>query len=127
MGIGKFQNMDEVSNFLSTLNSSAFGNNLSDRASINTYLSSNRLTPEQLRSIFSKAVELYARLTGDKEVQNSSRDKQFRVIMEPDEYGKTRFENAINAERIKNDGQILKREDFRRILQTTEQPKSATS
>jgi uncharacterized protein YoxC len=124
MGIGKFQNMDEVSNFLSTLNSSAFGNNLSDRASINTYLSSNRLTQEQLRSIFSKAVDLYARLTGDKEVQNSSRDKQFRVIMGPDEYGKTRFENAINAERIKNDGQILKREDFRRILQTIEKPKS---
>ncbi len=116
MGIGEFQNMDEVSNFLSTLNDSTFGNNLSDRESINSYLSNNRLTPEQLRSIFSKVVELFSGLTGNKEIQHLSRNEQYRMIIGQDENGKSRIENAIDIARIKNDGQILKRADFRKIL-----------
>jgi hypothetical protein len=126
-GIWKFEDMNEVGSFLSTINSPSFGNNFSDTESINSYLSGNRLTPEQVKSIFSQVVELYSGLTGNKEIQNLSRNEQYRMIMGQDENGKSRIENALKAERLKQDGRILNKGDFKRILWNTEWQKSEVS
>jgi len=108
--------MDEVSNFLSTLNGPIFGNSFPDRESINSYLSNNRLTREQLKSILSQVVEIYSKLTGNNEIRNLSREQQYRTITGQDENGKTKLENALKTERLKQDGRILSKADFTRIL-----------
>jgi len=125
-GIGKLRNMDEIHGFLSSINSTEFGNNFSDRDSINTYLLSVELTPEQLKRIFSRIVWAYTALSWDTQMQDLPRDIQHRTILGQAENGKTRIENIFETERIRQDGQALNRADFERILWHTEQPKSTT-
>ncbi len=119
-GLGRFRNMDEVSSFLSTVNNPIFGNNFSDRETINNYLTKNKLTSEQLFSIFQKIVELYGKIVGDKTLGTLSKDEKYALITKQDEDGKTSLENALNSERINNDNRTLTKWDFERILSLSE-------
>lgn len=101
--------MDEVSSFLSAINNPIFGNNFSDRENINSYLIENRLTSEQLFSIFQKIVELYGKIAGNKAIGTLSKDEKYALITKQDENGKTPLENALNSKRIKNDNRTLTR------------------
>lgn len=112
--------MDEVSSFLSTVNNPIFGNNFSDRETINNYLTKNKLTSEQLFSIFQKIVELYGKIVGDKTLGTLSKDEKYALITKQDEDGKTSLENALNSERINNDNRTLTKWDFERILSLSE-------
>jgi len=48
------------------------------------------------------------------------KSEQVKFLTRPTENGKTRLENAINNERIKQDGRRLNQLDFKRILTNTE-------
>ena len=119
-GLGRFRNMDEVSSFLSTINNPIFGNNFSDRENINNYLIENKLTSEQLFSIFQKVVELYGKIVRNKTIATLSKEEKYNLITKQDENGNTPLENALNSERIKNDNRTLTRWDFERILWQSE-------
>jgi hypothetical protein len=54
------------------------------------------------------------------------RSEQVRFLTRQTENGKTRLENAINSERIKQDGRPLNPSDFKRILANTQSEKSET-
>jgi hypothetical protein len=108
-GLGRFRNMDEVSSFLSTINNPIFGNNFSDRENINNYLIENKLTSEQLFSIFQKVVELYGKIVRNKTIATLSKEEKYNLITKQDENGNTPLENALNSERIKNDNRTLTR------------------
>jgi hypothetical protein len=101
--------MDEVSSFLSTINNPIFGNNFSDRENINNYLIENKLTSEQLFSIFQKVVELYGKIVRNKTIATLSKEEKYNLITKQDENGNTPLENALNSERIKNDNRTLTR------------------
>jgi hypothetical protein len=126
MGIGTFRNMEEVSAFFSVLHDPTLGNNFSNRESTNTYLLNNKLTTEQLQSIFARVVDIYAGLTGNNDIKNLPKEKQYITIRGQDENGKTRLENALNIERVKQDGRTLNASDFRRVLSLSESVPSAT-
>ena len=108
-GLGRFRNLDEVSSFLSTINNPIFGNNFSDRENINNYLIENKLTSEQLFSIFQKVVELYGKIVRNKTIATLSKEEKYNLITKQDENGNTPLENALNSERIKNDNRTLTR------------------
>jgi hypothetical protein len=126
LGLSGFMDMSEVADFLSTQNSPTFGWEFSDRESINSYLGQKKLNNEQYITLLSWIVNIYQNITGTKELQSMEKSEQVRFLTRPTENGKTRLENAINSERIKQDGRPLNQSDFKRILANTEWQKSAT-
>jgi hypothetical protein len=125
MGIGTFRNMEEVSAFFSVLHDPTLGNNFSNRESTNTYLLNNKLTTEQLQSIFARVVDIYIGLTGNNDIKNLPIKERYSIVIGQDQNGKTRLENAINMERVTQDGRTLSRSDFRRIIAPPETPSSS--
>ncbi len=126
LGLSGFMDMSEVTGFLSSQNSATFGWEFSDKESINTYLGQKKLNNEQYIQLLSWIVTIYQNITGTKELQNMERSEQVRFLTRQTENGKTRLENAINSERIKQDGRPLNPSDFKRILANTQSEKSET-
>ncbi len=120
MGLSKMLNMDEVWAFLSTQNSDTFWNVWNDRETINRSLSETNITSPQYEKILTWLVSLYQKITGSTDLQSKSKQDQVKYLNDMGSNGKSRIENVLASERIKNDGQSLKRQDFEAILQRKE-------
>ena len=121
IGLGNLGNMDEVSNFMRTLNNGDFANQLTDKKSINSYLMGESLSWWQYQKILSQLENLYIKITWDTAVREKDEQGKVRYLTTPTENGKTRLQNALQSERTKNDGRTLTKADFQRIFSREEQ------
>lgn len=115
LGMGSFQNMDEVSAFLQTQNGVEVGGNWSEKSSINTYLWNEKLEWTQIKKVLGGLTKVHDTIRKDKVSELEDEGKM--IVLNRSEWdGQTKLGKSLNTERIKKWGGLLDVSDFRRLL-----------